>query len=915
MLRNKLSLLMVLLSTFCFSENVQVQSFKLINNNESSLVIDPNQAQDLLNVDVTPGGKSVKKRPGYGLYKALATGQSIRGGAHFFDSSGNDVQVWGSSTSLYGITADATPVQLVSSATLNTTWDCADTQGNAYCVTSSRNMYLRTDGATRTWYSTPLGTMVEATPERIVVAGVSGTPNTIHFSESGVFTNFVNGIQVTSPFSEVIASQGSKITHIRWGCGKLLWWKDQSFGYLNGSDQFNIENNIVSDNVGTFDNTSALDPGGSVWFRGQDGNIWKYDCSALTKESIEITPLTQASTKRVSNLWTQTSQSDFAAGAVSSNPPSVSLSTAILSGSIVPSSFSVTETDSSSFNSGTIVNLTINSSSIQISTNNSGTITDQSFEGTIGTNFDVSVSPQPFFDTSEAYSGCTLSPQSGSQFLRAGRAGNSALNECNTAYGVKIVDFNGNILDTKQTTATNNSCGWTEQTFTSEANTGKRVKFVFFQYSDNCLSGGLFGTYMSTATTKASYMFSGTVSYYYSCNNGTLGTQKSCSFDNVSGGSSTITAGSYTSKVYDTGFNTALVQGQASWTLNSSTPIFIIQHATSTLGAWTTLSLSSGTNTQSNRYARYVASFTVSGNELPLTTLNDVTLIASSSGTFYSAVRNAPNLAQWSTFGANVQNNGGSHTYFMRASTSVFTVLSATPTWVSQAGGGLVSASTGTYFQVRADFAITTATATPTLNDFSVNWFEGSASDQAYSIYFDNSIWFSVAYGAGQATNNYIFKNDLINDGWSIYNFGTGGFAVQNNSLYFGDTAAGNAFKFGTQNSDNGTAINSYWKSKDFTGQDPWMENQYKQLDSYFTKTENATATVAYALNTSTTSTSFSVGLSSSTQTMIVNKKLLPSGKFGNTFNYKVSDNSTTGQWEFLGFRMTFEPQPYRPSN
>jgi hypothetical protein len=892
---------LVFLAGFGYAEQVQVSSFKLLNNNESSLIIQPEQAQDLLNVDVTPGGKSVKKRSGYGLYKALSTAQAVHGGAHFFDSTGNDVQVWGSSTSLYGIVADGTPTQLISSATLNSTWDCADTQGNAYCVNSNRNAYIRTDGATKTWFSSPLGTMAEATPDRVAVAGVSGTPNTIYFSESGTFTNFVVGLNTTSPFSEVIASQGSKITHIRWACGKLLWWKDQSFGYINGSDQFNLESNIVSDNVGTFDNTSALDPGGSVWFRGQDGHIWKYDCSALTKETVEITPLAQASSKRVSNFWNQTSQSDFASGAVSMNGPSVSLSTAITAGVIVPSSFTAIDTDSTTFALGTTVNVTIGNSSVGISTNNSGTIYNNDFENaaTLPTDGFGGI----FLGTVSSCGtcACTVSPFSGSQYARRATLAGTRL----TAAKVYLVDATTDAPLTSQTFACNSSCsGWTQGTFTDASYAGKRVKFAF----------GAADVVTTTSTTKSSYIFSGRMTFYYRCDN-TDAINNNLSYDLVEGASSTITAGSFTSRTIDTRFTSSTLMAQASWTVNTSTPIFVVQHSTAVTGPWATLLTSTNTNAVANRYIRYVSSFTVGGTDNALSTFNDASFIASSSGTFYSAVKNAPNIASWSTFSGTVQNNGGTHAFFMRSSTNSFAVLSSTPSWTAQSNGSLVVVSTGTYFQVRDDFGIATATDTPTLSDFTVNWYEGSASDQAYSIYFDNSILFSVAYGAGQATNNYIFKNDLINDGWTIYNFGTGGFSIQNNALYFGDTASGNVFKYGTQSSDNGSAINSYWKSKDFTGQDPWLENQYKQLDSYFTKSDNATASVSYSLNTTSNTTSFNVSLSSTTQSIIVNKKLLPSGKYGNTFNYKVSDNSTNAQWEFLGFRMTYEPQPYRPSN
>jgi hypothetical protein len=217
------SLLILALSGWAFGDSISSTKFVGLNSNENSVIIGPEYAQDLLNLDVSAGGASIMKRDGYGLYKALSTSKAMRGGYHGFDSTGNDVQVWGSSTSLYGITADGTPVQLISSATLNSTWDCADTQGNFYCVNSSRDLYLQTNGTTKTWYPSPLGTMVEPTPDRIVVAGVSGFPSSLYVSQSNTFTNFVTGINATDPFVEPIAAPGSRLTHIRWGCGKLIW--------------------------------------------------------------------------------------------------------------------------------------------------------------------------------------------------------------------------------------------------------------------------------------------------------------------------------------------------------------------------------------------------------------------------------------------------------------------------------------------------------------------------------------------------------------------------------------------------------------------------------------------------------------------------------------------------------------------
>jgi hypothetical protein len=283
-------------------------------------------------------------------------------------------------------------------------------------------------------------------------------------------------------------------------------------------------------------------------------------------------------------------------------------------------------------------------------------------------------------------------------------------------------------------------------------------------------------------------------------------------------------------------------------------------------------------------------------------------------GIYFSPVRNAPNLTSWDTFNATKADNGGTHSFFLRSSTSSFTVLSSTPAWTAATVGSVITISTGTYFQWKDSFTVTTATSNPVLQSATINWFEGSAADKAYATYFDDAVWWSVAFGAGQTTNNYIFKYDMLNDGWTLYNFGAAGFLVQSNNLYFGAVSDDKIFRFGNATSDNGTAINAYWKSKDFPHTDPWLESEYKQLDVLASRNTNETLTVGYTLNASTTPTTFSVALSSTTSTVIRHKKLLPPGKIGGLFNIQFSDTSTTSAWEVLGFRVVYSPLAYRPT-
>lgn len=761
-----------------------------LNNNSSPPVIDVTEAQDLLNTDVSITGNSFKKRDGFGVYKNLGASAGVRGGHHFFDSSGNDVQVWGSSVSLWGIVGGATPTQLVSSATVRATWDCADTQGNAYCVNSSRDAFIKTNGTTMTWYTTPLGTMVEATPDRIIVAGVSGTPNTIYVSQSNTFTNYTSGLAATDPFTEPIASPGSHLTQLRSACGKVLWWKDQSFGSMDFEDQFSVEIKIISDTIGTFDNTSAIDPGGNIWFRGQDGHIYRYDCSFLTKETIPITPNVQASGSRTSNSWVQTSQSDFQAGF------SFALDSTTTPGALTLNRFSDSFADLSNWTRTGPFSV-------------SGGVVRSSFTAML-----VSVSTRQLTDT----------------FYVAAQV--KIEGPTNTAWIGAVTATNTGVLAYVQ----NNGAG----------------NFVAGTGSYDGATFGLFSGGVSVGTPDTNYH--------------TLGIRRFGSNGQYSVYWDGVLVESKTSLVYGTVFTKGFIAVTAS-------------------------------------PAAYI-------------NFDDFSMSAST-GTFYSAVHNSPNLSAWDTLGTTKQDDGGSHTFSVRASSNSYTILSTTPTWTSVNAGSLITASTGTFIQFSDAFAITSSSSVPTLFDVTLNWFEGTATDQAYMEYFDNAIWSSVAFGSGQTANNYIFKCDLLRYAsdpskscWTLYNFGAGGFLVQNNVLYFGSPSTGDVFNFGTVTSDNGTAINAYRKSKEFSGPDPFMQNQLSQIDTFAKKDQGTTLTTTY-ITDGITSTSYSVSLSTG-GVVAQSRKLLPSGKLGYTFNIQYGDTSTSSSWEVFGYRIMFSQLPYR---
>lgn len=761
---------LLVLPCFLFAGEVVISDFGGgLNTKDLSATLPDNASPDLLNVNLDPGGKSVKKRQGYGLYKNLPINTSttaVHGGYHFQDTTGNNIQLWANAEEIASIIAGATPTK-VSSITAYATMQCTDSQGSAYCFTTSRNTPVKTDGTSGgTSYqgSIPNGTMATFTPIRLAVAGVSGSINTIYFSKANTFTDFTTGITDPDPFTEVIASPGSRLTHIRYACGKVLWWKDQSFGWLAGDTQSDITIQIVQNDVGTLDNSSAY-YNNTVWFRGQDNHIYQYDCANLTRLSRVITPTVEGASRRLSNSWSVGSASAFDAGSYS------------------------TSTYYSPYG-------------VWISTTN-GNTPDNSFElNTWAINAQGCFQRVGSFDRGVC---STVAPKDGSWIIDAAASAGEA-------FKVTLIDANSSAVYASTTVPPiASSCTWTQRTLFANITPKTLVKLKLTSE----VTDGFEGSVISST-----FSFSGSTITFYTISDIVGGTAHNFGIDFFQSGQTTNTAGAY-----------------------------------------------------------------------------------------YSAVHNAPNITQWDTFTANDTTNGGSLTYYTRSSTGIFQSLSGNIAWTAQTKNATVAVSTGVYFQARTDFAVTAASQAPTLNQFTFDWFEGSAADKAYIEYFDDHVWVSVSSGTG-GTNNRIQRWDLINQAWLLDDIPANGLIVDQARLYIGDPVQGRVFRFGDVSTDNGSNFQAYWKSKDFTGSDPFVQNEFTSYD-WMLAVSTGSLTTTYQVNAST-SASYSLNLYDATARLIRRSNNMPPGKIGTFYNVKVG-NTTDQPWEAFGHRARYTPLNWKP--
>jgi hypothetical protein len=919
-----------------------VGPFGTLNNTDSSLVISPDKAQDLLNVEITPGGKSVKKRKGYAT--ALTTTQTasaVHGVYNFYESGGSDVSLIFNSTYLTSSVGGASATVMFSTGPSGATWQCTDSAGFAYCANTSRTGIVKTNGTTHT--TLPIlssGTMVTVTPERLVHSGFASFPSRIDFSKANDFSTWTTGAQATDPITFTITSPGAKVTHITYAFGRVMWFKDSSFGYiLIGNQPLFSDWQVVtvSQNIGTIDNTSVYDKG-ILYFRGQDSHIYSYDGSNITKLSREITTTVNASQSRTTNAWLQTTQSDFEAG--SSTGPTGWSDTTSVPGKLQNRTTDWIQTSAADFGAGSVTA----GNSLYADTN--------TVSGSLQTTF-----PDPFNTFRTGSSGVksawtiAVNPGSigvsGGALNMVGASGTrahvrttlpfSSFAQGTTMYAV-VSNYTSLSAPTQAFLAMssdpNNAFGEIYVNFTNSGgqlcvnqvtlNSGS-VKFL----DESCAVG----TFKFSFPVNVS-VFIATTTFRIEMNgvlisSGTHAIADKQLYGHISGAAgapaptlsiSDFSVAPQTFTWTSQSVNTGIVSPQ--WDVFSATQTGDGNIYYKTEVSADNLSFDSGVSvlsdnrptSNSKQYVRVSSQFrhviaTTTANVLALSEF-DVT--AYSSGTYNSQVKNAPSITAWDTFGANVTNNGGSHVFYMRSATGPFTVNSATPSWTSVANGAVPTISTGVYFQVRDIVTASESTHTVSLDDFTVNWFEGAASDKTYATYFNDALWWSVASGTGASTNNYIQRYDLLNNGWTLYDIASNGFLVRNQHLYFGSAAGGYLYKYGDVDNDNGSAINAYWKSKDFFGDNPFTDKELNTLSISATSISNSTMTLTYTINGSS-SVSSNVSLNNG-NTVISRKNFnLPAGRVGSTFNFRFGNNAADQPFEVLAIQYGMRPKSWRP--
>lgn len=864
-------------------------NFRGLHNSDSSMVIDDNEAQDVSNVDFLDNGNGIKKRSGYAQFLTIGLSTyAVHGGYFFRDVSGNDTVIFTNYTYIQKSVNSAAFSAFLTDDTADSYYDFTDSQGYLWRANTARDRLFKYDGTTVTDYlSAPKGNQIEVLPDRLVISGTSANPNRIYFSAASDFGTFTTGPLETDAFTEDIGLPGQAIAAIKVACGGLLAWTKDTMSFWQGTNQYDGTITQISNNLGTKQPGTVLVDLGKVFWQAQDNHFYSYDCNTISRisQKLDVSGFAGGESKQ----WLQTTQSDFAAG--TNNQTSAS----ITSGSVLLSTWTDTDTTDANFNAGSLSNLSVISNSVYLSTNNSNT-TNNSFESALSSGWGGGT----FWNLTTSCTGGSVSPQDGSNMVR------TTPGSTPSSLTVSILDSSGNVLTSSDFTVTTS---WQQGSISLSSYVGRNIKIKFnFPAAGVPLTSDLF------------FCSGTTISFYYaraipgsSC--GGVGNAFGFALlDYLQNGQSTIYSGSFTSRSFDTALsNNVWGSASATYSANSHTMSFQTQ-ASSDGSSWDTAASwtpASAPTSAGKRYLRYIVSMSTATAGTGLPHLDDATFISrASTGTFVSQDKQIGTAAtSFGSFNVNQTLNSGTISYYIRTATSQGGLSAASRTALTNQS--LITATIRPWIRVEADFTAATYSQNPQLDDFTVQWNEGSVSRNQGIVDKNHRLLWTVAEGVNTVPSaTYIYDQRF--DSWLKYSVALDAPARVGDAIYFGSTTSGTVYTFPSGNTDNGSAFTAYWKSKDFVGSDPFVEKDFLSYGLLAKTQSGSNLDVIYTINTTASTTANHSLTDPNSLTLRRINANFPSGKFGTFINFRIGNDDADAPFEFYGFKFDYRLRPWR---
>jgi hypothetical protein len=969
-----LAIALMLLATPCLGQDgsIIVGKFGGLNDTDPSATLQDFEAQDALNVESPVSGNAVVKRGGYSRIATLTVSTSqVNGSFSFFDASGNRLDIVCHDHYCAKSTNGAAFSVFLSTAGGNcvpTRWSFVAVNGNLFGGNDCRDPILSYDGTTRTYPATmPKGSVLELTKDRLVITDVASNPNRVYYSQSGTYTNFTTGINSADPYTDDIGTPGDKNSGLKYAIGRLLVFKTSSItGCLLG-DQYSSRCAPISNVIGTSDPLSVIEIPGAVQFRGADRNFWQIDNNGLTLLSRKISGLVAKQNSGSLQSNTQNTQAAWLAGTAS---PSASWDASTIPNSIFNASFTFSDTSSTTWNLGTFTN---NAASNMTNALYAGAIPSAyNFRYDVDASPDLSTSTAWFlyyngsrpsnFDYS--VTGSTLNLIAGQNQSQIGfytnvsipanraaevvaRAQYTGVRDDNIAYcdigfgkayGATGFTGSGFIGPDSAPKATIRIKSREVDYYIGEAKiaavTGDQIGFSTYSIVLTTAANGVShasiwrnGVFKASSTISAALDPAATVLIECNGGGGTAGIDLQTnliyfSTNTADPGKTDLGLSTFTSRIFDTAFSTPTAGPFTSTVTTSggSAVRYAVRSSTSPNNdKWDPFVFVTPPNrpNPNKRYWQYQL-YLDTGSLVWGPEVDGIALQYSSTGTFRAqCIQAGANITAWGLLSCSAATTGaGSLVYYATAAYSCAAISTqAVTAWPSVSNGATLSIGVSSAVVIGFSNAIGSSTDTTRVDACQVAWTNGIASPPVWGMYDSakNSSYWTVAIN-NSASNNRVLKYDLNLEQW--YPFGLNANAPRSilGTTYFGDSTGGYWNQSGIISSDNGAAINAYWKSKDFSGGAPFQDKEFKRL-SFVVKNQTAgSMTVTYTPSYGSAG-SYSVSLATTTGVNYLRaNNSLPKMSPYEFLNVQFGNNSMV-PFEVDALGLDYFAWPWKPQN
>lgn len=923
--------------------HIQVATFCGMNDTDPANTIPNCACQDCLNVEASPHATSVKKRHGVILNSALSISTaSVNGSISFIDNSGNaQMVVCNGIACSHSVNGGTFSVFLSTASSSVKQWSMVASNGILYGFNDQQDNPFIYDGTTLHYNvnfatSVPAGKLVEQIQGRLVVANTVAYPNGVYYSGGGRQQDFTLGVNSPDPWIDFIGSNGQQITGLRAWQGSVYIFQQNSITQCQVDDQYTTICSIVSNTIGTNDPNSVVLGDIGIYFKGSDNGFWLLNDGGLVLISLPIKTLmaTISSGKAQSN--TQTASADWTAG---TQTPSNSWSTTIAPGSLDNSSTTLLDNSQTSFLTGTLsgITATTNPGSIQISSavymipNGSFETGDLRFwtcTKSGGSDQCKVVSTSPLDGTYSAVVTAGACVNGQSSVVRIKDAGT-------TVYSVQMVNGGPTSLITGSAVPTCNPANTLQNCTLSLANENISTRTLTIEFDAYGGSGAGAESILDSSTFTAI----STISWISSA--GGCATSQWAKLDDVRvnrffDSSQSSQTYLFQSRIQDTGITptiggpftvssgTIIEGGTQTSYIPSNSLTFATRSgssATSGFDSWTAITNGSK-SPETSRYIQYESSFTTSvATQTPA--INMASLTTAATGQFESqCIQVGSGISSWGKLNCATELTGQGSLLFYSTSAvncaSLPSLNGTTTGWNLTSNNAAISITTHPAYAFMAVSLLGSATDQAQIDACTINWNTGNPPPPTWGIYdsVNNALYWDVAINQS-STNNRMLKYDLNINGWWPFAINGAAPLVYNNSLYWGDSTNSNWYQYGVSgvDTDNGTAINGYFKTKDFGGQSPFQDNLWQSVSIVATNQYAGVLSSTWTFDTGTTGTYDINDSTTSTIPYVRSNQFLPVSSQSRFMNLNMGNAYSNQPFEIDGFDILYQTQPWQVTN